>query len=160
MAVALTTGTGQATNVPTQTPVMPDDGDYRLKTNGPNESLYVNTAGTLDQPNAVRHSVQEVADVFKSSGVKPDSGQGTEGLSLLTQVTETWKVADAADATVDPYYLPASAHLVVKVPKDVMVTPTIVAGLILRLFGALWADSTDTLSEAVEPVLHGVTALR
>lgn len=160
MAVTLATGTGSATAVPAQTPLMPTLASFRLQSQTAQETVYVNSVGALDQPNKVRHAVAEVADVFKNTGVAPDTGQATQGLSILTQVTETWKVDDPANTSFASYYLPVSAHMVMKVPNDALITSTVLAAFYLRAVGSIWGAADDTLVEALEPLLHGVTLLR
>lgn len=157
MAVALTTGSSQNVNVPTQTPVMPATDAYCLVAAQPTEAMYANGAGALDQPNKIRIAIQDIPDIFKNSGVTPDSGQRTSGVSILAQVIETWKVDDAANTSFDSYYLPASAHLVLKLPKDAMVTSSVAAAFVLRMLGALWGASADTLAQALAPLMQGAT---
>jgi len=139
---------------------MPAVGSYRLLRQSPTEALYTNVASTLDQPNTVRHGVSTIADVFKNTGVIPDSGQRVQGLSILSQVVETWKVYDNADNAVDPYYLPVSAHFVLKFPVDALITSTILANFILRMQGSIWAGASDTLAASIDPLLRGVTQIR
>lgn len=160
MAIALVTGTGLTTSVPTQTPLMPAAGTFRLRSTSPTESVFVNTSGALDQPNQVRHAVQSVADVFKNTGVVPDSGQRITGMSILSQVTEVWKVEDAANTAFDPYYLPVSAHFVLKIPDDALITSSVLEAFTRRMLGTIWGNAAHTLAQALDPLLRGVTLLR
>lgn len=144
MAITLATGSGLLTTVPTQTPLMPTVGAFRLRQSTPTEAVYVNTSGAMDQPNTVRHAVQTIADVFKNTNVLPDSGQRISGLSILSQVTETWKVSDDANTAFSPYYLPVSAHFVLKVPDDALVTSAVLQAFARRMMGSIWANASHT----------------
>lgn len=161
MAIALSTGSGSTTNVTAaQTLLMPTVGSFKLLSNSPNEAVYVNVAGALDQPNKVRHAVQTVPDMFKGLDIEPDAGQRTDGLSILSQIIETWKVEDAANTAFNPYYLPVSAHMVIKLPIDALITSNVLGSLFLRLAGSIWGAPGQTLAQAWDPLLRGATLLR
>lgn len=161
MAIALSTGTGQSTNVTAaQTLLMPAVGNYRLLSQKPDEAVFVYASGALDQPNKLRHAVQKVSNAFANTGVAPDSGQRTEGLSLLSQVIETWKVEDAANTAFNPYYLPVSGHMVLKFPQDALITSTVLEAFMRRVFGSIFASAAATLAQAIDPMLHEVVVLR
>lgn len=156
MAVTLATGTAQGSNCATQTPLYPTTGSYAFSKDDPGESIYTNIAGALDQPNSIRTGAKVVPDIFKGVPLIPAAGQRTDGLSLVVQVRETWKLDDAAD-TVAPLYVPASAHMVLQIPTDALVTPTVVGALMLRLFGAPFRNGTDTIAQAITSLVHGIT---
>lgn len=161
MAIALATGSGSTTNVTAaQTLLMPTVGSFKLLANSPNEAVYVNVAGALDQPNKVRHAVSVIPDVFKGLDIEPDAGQRTDGLSILSQITELWKVDDAANSSFNPYYLPVSAHMVIKVPVDALITSQVLGNLFLRLAGSVWGAAGQSLAQAFDPLLRGATLLR
>jgi hypothetical protein len=157
MSLSLTIGTGQTSeSTLDRTPAYPAVGDWIHSKDDPGESILVYAAGDLTQPNSIRHAVSSVADVFKGTGVAPIAGQRTEGLSILTQVIETWKVSGDG---ITPYYLPVSAHYVLKIPVDGLVTGTVAAALLDRLIGASARSGADAVDVGLSQLLHGVTHL-
>lgn len=160
MAIALGTGTAQTTNVTAaQTLLMPVVASHRYMIDDSGNAVRANVVGALDQPNTIKYGVSRIADVFRGASVEAADGQRKDGNSILVQVNEVWKVADAADSTVVPYYLPASAHMVLKIPVDANITSAVVAAFILRLMGAPFVAAGDSLATAIDPLLHGVTHL-
>lgn len=156
MALSLATGSAQGSNCATQTPLYPTTGSYLVSKDEPGETIYTNVVGAIDQVNSIRIAANTVANVFKGVPLEPAAGQRTDGLSALVQVRETWKIDDAAD-TLAPLYFPASAHMVLTVPTDALVTPAVLSSLILRLFGAPFRNGTDSLATAITSLLHGIT---
>lgn len=159
MAITLATGTAQALATPTHTPLAPDVGDFAYSKDDPGESILTNVAAPLDQPNSIRYAVTRVADMFKGTPVTAQAGQRTDGNSYLIQLNEVWKEYDSADSSVVPYYHPISAHIVLKLPTNALVTGAVVETLLLRLLGAIQRNATDDLDVALEPLLHGITNL-
>lgn len=156
MALSLATGSAQGSNCATQTPLYPTTGSYAFAQDDPGEAIYANVAGALDQPNKILFKASAIPDMFKSVPLTPAVGQRVDGLSLLVQVQETWKIDDAADA-VAPIYFPVSAHTVLRIPTDALVTPAVVASMLLRLWGAPFRNGTDTLATAITSLVHGIT---
>lgn len=160
MAIAMATGTGQAiASTVDFVPTQPTLASYAYSKDEPGEAVYSNIAGALDQPNTIRYAVASIADVFKNSPVAPITDQPVDGLSILVQVNEVWKVADSANTSFVPYYLPVSAHMVLKVPTDEYVTAAAVVSLVARLAGAPMRAAGDNMSVALGQLLHGVTRL-
>lgn len=156
MALALTTGTAQITTGASLTPLILPTASYLVSKDAVGEAVLTNTAGSLDQPNRARFSCQTIADIFKNqTDCKPVTGQQVAGLSMLMQLTETWKVDDAGD-TLAPIYYPASAHIVLKVPQDALVTSTVIMDFVRRLIGAPLRLVGDTLSTGWNNPLHGI----
>lgn len=159
MALALTTGTGQVSTATSLSPVYPAAASYVYSKDEPGESVFKNVVGTLEQPNYIRHAYQQVADIFKNTGVDPAENQSRTGLSMLAQVVETWMVDDSANTSLSPIYFPASAHYVVKVPIHTLVTPAVVEAFMRRLFGAACRSTKLALVDAITPAIQGVTRL-
>lgn len=160
MAIQLVTGTGSTLSIPTQVGKAPAVAPaFAYSKDEPGESVYTNVNASLDQPNSLRFAASPVADMFKNTGLTPGSGQRKDGLSYLWQVNEVWKVNDGADTSVVPYYLPISAHVVLKFGYDALVTAAVLRDLVLRLLGAPCRNGTDAFDVALGPVLHGITRL-
>lgn len=165
MAITLATGTQAAivSGVEGLFPHIPNTGAFAYSKDDPGESILTNVLAPLDQPNSLRFSSTEVADIFKNSPTAPAAGQSTRGLHLLTQVNEVWKCTDSVSG--ETWTLPVSAHLVLKLPIDAEVTAARCVDLLRRLMGALWgtkdasAASMNEYAEAIAPVLRGITRL-
>jgi hypothetical protein len=162
MAIALVTGSwtatqtanflGAGTGRPASTEIIYVKDD-------PGESIVARTGLTLDQSMRHRIAVANVADVIKGSDVNPISGQRVDGLSILAQLTETWKVYDSADAQVAPYYLPVSCHCVWKFPVDALVTAAALKGLTARLMYGMSRDASEDIGDALGTLVTGATRL-
>lgn len=159
MAIVLATGTQQTVSATALNPLAPVVASYLAQKDDPGETIYSNIVTALDQPNKLRFSVSPVADVFKNAEATALAGQRVDGLNILCQVTEVWKVYDGADNSVIPYYLPVSAHQVLKIPIDANVTDAAVAALMARLTGATLHGTVLTLTGGIGPLMHGVTRL-
>lgn len=156
MAITVETGTGQTSSGTALTPLAPAPGGYGFTVDDPGQSVAKNVINALDQPNTLRVSVSNVADVFKGSDAAAVAGQRTDGLSALVQITETWKVTDTVTGAV--YYLPISAHFVLKVPIDANITGAALEALVARLVGAV-DRGTVTMDDVLDQIIHGVTHL-
>jgi hypothetical protein len=137
---------------------MPAVGSLGQTSDVPGEAVYRNVTGTLDQPNTLRFGYSVIKDIYQNSPIDAAAGQRRDGISLLTQLNEVWVVDDAADSAA-ALYLPASAHMIVKLPIDALVTSGVVGAFIRRLHGAYFTAADSTSAEAIAPLLVGVTSI-
>lgn len=159
MALTLSNGSGQQTQVTSSNPpLMPTVGNYAETLDSPGEAIFRFVTGALDQPNTIRFGYQVIPDIFRNSPIEPAVDQRRDGLSLLLQVNEVWKVDDAADS-VAALYLPASCHTVVKLPIDALITSVTVSAFMRRCLGAAFTVEDDVLADAIAPLMAGVTSL-
>ena len=156
MSISVLTGSSQTTAGSAVTPLAPAAGSYGVAIDDPGQTVLVAVDGDLDTPNRIRYAVTNVADVFKGSDASPKSGQRVDGLSVLCQVTETWKVTESE--TGSSYYLPMSAHLVIKLPIDANISSTDLAGLVARLVGTLDRGEKG-IADNIASLTRGVTHL-
>lgn len=127
--------------------------DFRVKSHSDNEEVITNLTTPLDYPETVRWSVTNV-DPYKGTNISPNLRlPSKQGISLLAQVNEVWKVTDTADATLE-YALPVSAHLVVKAPNHSSITADMILTLIGRLVSSLY-DTGSTESTRLSALLRG-----
>lgn len=157
MSISVSVGTGQTESGTAITPLALAPAAYRASVNDPGLTLLQNVSNALDQPNTVRYSVTDVADVFKGTGVDPIEGQRTVGKSVLVQVTETLKVTDS-EGVLPTRYLPLSVHMVLKFPVDDQISGTILQAAIARLVGAI-DRGTFGVDDVLSALAHGVTDL-
>jgi hypothetical protein len=122
----------------------------------PGKVVLTNVNASLVQPNTIRMEVAAVNNVFARSLVTPVAGQRVDGLSILLEVNEVWCVADAADPSVVPYYLPIKGHMVLRLPNDSFVDSAAVAALVQRVEGGFQRTAAQTLAEGVNNPLHQV----
>lgn len=125
----------------------------------PGEAVFRNPAAGLAYPTKHRVSVQDVANVFTGSDAKPIAGQNTSGISILLQLTEVWREGYYTDTEMPLPLVPVSAHLVLKVPSSVLVTPAQLSGLVSRLLGGIIRKDDDDFEAAITPILYGATRL-
>lgn len=120
-------------------------GDFKVKSDQPNEVVLTNLTSPVVYPERFRISVSDVGNVYTGSSIEPSLFAPTKrGTSLLVQLTEIWKVTDSADPSLEQA-LPVSAHIVIKVPNHELVTPAAVQTLLGRLISGLYeTGTTDT----------------
>lgn len=156
MALALTTGSFQTVSGPTRVPYTPAAASIGYSVDEPGKVTLTNVSANILQPNTIRLETTTVSDVFSKSPAVAATGQRKDGVSILVEVNEVWKVEDAANTAVIPYYLPVKAHMVLRLPNDTFVTEAAVAALIQRLEGAFQRSAAQTLAEGIANPLHGV----
>lgn len=112
--------------------------DFKVKQDEPGEAVITNLTSPLSFPEKFRFGVSEVVDVYKGAGLDSSLyAPSRRGISVLGQVTEVWTVTDSADASYQ-VALPVSAHLVIKVPNNENITPSMVQMLVGRLVSGLF----------------------
>lgn len=112
--------------------------DFKVKSDEPNEVILTNLTSPVVYPEKIRFSVSDVANVYTGSSIEPSLYSPTKrGVSMLCQLTETWKVTDPAVPEME-IALPVSAHIVIKVPNHELVTPQQIEILVGRLVSSLY----------------------
>lgn len=92
--------------------------DFRVTTDVPGEVIMTNVTSPLDRNETIRFALSNVKDIYTNSGVDAAyQAASHQGISLVVQVNDTWRYADAADPTAQAVDLPITAHLVIKAPK-------------------------------------------
>lgn len=115
--------------------------DYRVRQDDASEAVIANITSPIDRPESFRFSCSPVADIYKGTGI--DSGfysPSRKGISLLCQLTDVYKYADAADSTFHDQYLPMSGHIVLKVPCNEALTADMISTFVGRLIAGLYAS--------------------
>lgn len=125
-------------------PILNYAADFRLKqSSSANEVILVNTKTGLDEDEQIRIAFNEIADIYKNSGISCDNVSSSKtGCSLLVQLTKTVKLTDSTDATFSAH-VPLSAHMVIKVPKVEGLTNEAILTIVTRLFATLFDGSTN-----------------
>lgn len=161
MAITVSQGTNVTASTVALAQAFPTIGSYAYSQDVPGQSIFTNIANAVDQPNFIRTSVTEVADVFKKSSAVPVPGQSTAGVSVLNQLIETWKVADDGGGTFPPkaWYLPVNAYMVISMPIDVNITDAMMTALVARLAGASCRTAADTVGAQIRKIQRGLSRL-
>lgn len=135
--------------------VVPFSSDYRIKASSDGEVVWTNIKSPLDRPETIRQAYSLVNDVYKGTdiavGVRAAS---SKGVSILSQVTETWSVTDSTitDYRVD---LPVSAHLVIKVPASGDLASVNILALVQKLVGSLYSETIAMDTAKLDALLRG-----
>jgi hypothetical protein len=128
--------------------------DWRVKQDEPTEVILTNLTSPINYPERVRVGATEVADVYKGSGVEPGLYAPTRrGISILSQLTEVWKVSDTVDSAYE-VALPITGHIVLKVPNSDQITPEMINTFLGRLVSTLFETGSDTTSR-IASILRG-----
>lgn len=113
-----------------------------------------NKTSPMDQLETIRVQASEISDVYKGTSIDPSAYSGSrKGLSIVAQVNDILRVTDSVDTTyqVD---LPLSAHMVIKVPQNSMITSDHVMALAGRCLATLF-DSNQLTSGRIANLLRG-----
>lgn len=131
--------------------------DFRVRSNTTDDLVITNLKADLSTPETFRFATATIKDVYNGTSIEtPLIPPVRRGTSILVQVNDTWTVTDSDD----PKYkvaLPVSAHLVVKIPNQGIITASNVEYLIGRCLAGLYeTDSTDTTR--IQSLVRGALA--
>lgn len=157
MARTISTGTPTITAHTGTWPIsiIPYTTDYSIKAKIPGETVWTNTKSPLDRPETIRQAFSVVKDIYKGTDIAVGNrAASSKGVSVLSQVTQTWEVTDSADATVK-VQLPVSAHLVLKMPASGDITSTMLESLLQKLIGSLYAEAVALSTGKIDALTRG-----
>nr|6YFA_AA Chain AA, coat protein [Leviviridae sp.]6YFA_AB Chain AB, coat protein [Leviviridae sp.]6YFA_AC Chain AC, coat protein [Leviviridae sp.]6YFA_AD Chain AD, coat protein [Leviviridae sp.]6YFA_AE Chain AE, coat protein [Leviviridae sp.]6YFA_AF Chain AF, coat protein [Leviviridae sp.]6YFA_AG Chain AG, coat protein [Leviviridae sp.]6YFA_AH Chain AH, coat protein [Leviviridae sp.]6YFA_AI Chain AI, coat protein [Leviviridae sp.]6YFA_AJ Chain AJ, coat protein [Leviviridae sp.]6YFA_AK Chain AK, len=125
--------------------------DYRVTQDEPDEVVVANRQQPFGVKNTARYGIRQIADVYRNTTIdRAYQSPSKKGTSLVVQVTETWTVASTDDETYG-YSLPFSAHVIVNVPQDALITEEILYDALKRLMGHFY-EGNDTTSPTTTSV--------
>lgn len=128
--------------------------DWKIKGDEPGTVVATNLTSPLNAPETFRFGSQDVADVYKGTGIDPSFyAPSRRGVSILAQLNEVWTVTDSADASYE-VALPISAHIVIKVPNNENITPAMVQTLLGRVCSGFYNTGLAT-TERFQAMLRG-----
>jgi hypothetical protein len=146
-------GTGETTTGLT-VPLFDYSTVFNKKTDAAGECALTNTSSPMDRPEILRYKYQEIADVYKNSGVDPGyRAPSAKGRQILIQLNDIWKLVDSGDTSfrVD---LPVQVHMVMRVPESEYITRDVLMAWFYRLAGAtLDAAATGKLDVLMKGAL-------
>lgn len=128
--------------------------DFRVLKDTGSEVILTRINSDLSDPETIRYSFSEIADIFKGSSVEPPSGAGVigqtiKGCSVLVQLNTTG--GDALSGIT----FPISAHLVLKVPYGPDTNANNIQQVLQRLLGALYDTGTEVFDSRISALLRG-----
>lgn len=127
--------------------------DFAVKRNQPEEVILTNTTSPVDQPETIRFGYQQIADIYKNTGIDPSYMSVTRrGISLVCQVNDVLRVTPD-DPSVGVYDLPISAHVVIKTAVNQNVTADLVMQVALRAVSSMFSTGSIT-SERLNAMLR------
>lgn len=129
--------------------------DFRVSTDVPGEVIMTNITSPLDRNETVRFAITNIKDIYTNSGVDVSyMAPSHQGISLVTQVTDTWRYEDVANPTNPVIDLPISAHLVIKAPKTSYLGANDYLSIAQRAFSLLF-DTGSVTSARLMTLLKG-----
>lgn len=128
--------------------------DFRVVRDDASEAIITNLTSPIDQPERFRWAHNNVTDVYKNTGIDPTLYYASrKGTQFLCQLTDVYQVTDTEDASYMAL-LPVEAHIVVKVPNNDLLSPTMVEGLISRMLAGLY-ETTAGRDTRLRSLLRG-----
>lgn len=128
--------------------------DFRVTKDDASEAIITNITSPIDMPERFRFAHNQVADVYKNTGIDPTMYYASRrGTQVLCQLTDTYSVTDASA----PDYLallPVEAHIVVKVPNNDLVSVAQVESLVTRMLAGLY-ETTAGRETRLRSLLRG-----
>lgn len=135
--------------------------DFAVTRDTPDEVIITNTTSPIDQPETFRFGYNQIADVYKNTGIDPSvAAVSKRGASIVVQLNDILRVSCNSETTCNPvqFDLPISTHVVIKVPVNQYINADLVKQLVLRNVAALFntgsvtADRIDALlRHALQP---------
>lgn len=155
MALSLTVATGQATNGPVVTSLIPDTTEWGLKSENAGTTVYNCSSCPTNAPASLTYGANTISDLFKNrSDAVPITGQEVRGRSLLLKLQEVWQVSDGTNIVAR---FPAQAHMVVSFGLHDTITSTILGAFYQRLVGVPFRAVGDTPATAFQKLMTGIT---
>lgn len=128
--------------------------DFVVTEDSANKIVAANKTSPVDQLETFRVQSAKIADVYKGTPISPSAfAPSREGISIVAQVNDVLRVTESTD----PSYqvdLPISAHVVVKVPLNALVTADHVQSVIGRAL-SLFYNSNDATTGRIGNLLRG-----
>lgn len=119
--------------------------DWGVIENTAGQAAITNTKSSISAPRRLRFGQSKIADVYKNTGIDRALMQPSHnGTSILCQFTDTFSIIDTTDTKYE-VLLPVSAHLVLKVPNNDLLTPSVILDSIIcpMLAGLFEPGSND-----------------
>lgn len=134
--------------------------DFAVTRDTPDEVVITNTTSPIDQPETIRFGYNQVADVYRGTGIDPSvASVSKRGASIVVQLNDILRVACDSETNCSPvqFDLPISTHIVMKVPINQYITADLVKQLVLRNVAALFSTG-KTDSTRIDALLrHALT---
>lgn len=119
--------------------------DFAVVTDEPGSLVLTNITSPIDQPEKIRWGYQNINNVYANSGIDPAYyAPSKRGISIVSQVSEVWKVGETTDTCGCPLpvYLPVEGHVVFKVPTHSAITENMVEAFLRRVMDTLYATGS------------------
>lgn len=128
--------------------------DFRVKSQDASSVILTNMTSPLDKPETYRVAVSPVKDIYKGSSIDPNLySVSRKGVSILCGLQKVYTVTDSADTSYEKD-LPASGHIVLKVPADAVFTADVVEDLVGRIVAGLYESGSIT-TERLTAIMRG-----
>lgn len=122
--------------------------EYTVTKNGTSEAVLSSITAPREATDTIRYATANVANVYSGAGVDASLyGPTRRGNSVLIQCNKFVKFTDSTDDA-KCFYLPVSAHLVLKVPRYEGITTAMVTDLLKSVVGACYDSSQATSPDA------------
>lgn len=132
--------------------------DFAVLREAADELLLTNLTSPVDQPETIRYGYQNIADIYRNSGIDPSfMATSRRGVSLVGQVNDIVRVTPAEDSgccTMQQIMLPIEAHWVLKFPVSQYVTPTLALQILERAFATAFGTGAVT-AEKLGAMMRG-----
>lgn len=134
--------------------------DFAVTRDTPDEVIITNTTSPIDQPETFRFGYNNVADVYKGTGIDPSvAAVSKRGASIVVQMNDILRVSCDSETSCSPvqFDLPISTHIVIKVPLSQYITADLVKQEVLRNVSALFGTGEVT-SARIDALLRHALA--
>lgn len=129
--------------------------DFRVSTDTPGEVILTNVTSPLDRGETIRFAVSNVKDIYANTGVDAAyQAASHQGISLVVQVSDTWRYSDPANPTATAVDLPIGAHLVIKAPKTSFLSANDYLSIAQRAISLLF-NTNQVTSDRLMMLLKG-----
>jgi hypothetical protein len=125
--------------------------DFSIISDKPGEVILTNITSPMDRGETIRFALTQVKDVYTGTDIDASyKAPSHAGVSLVAQVSDTWRYYDSTDLSLPAVDLPISAHVVIKVPKTSYITADDFLTIAKRAFSLLFDTGAITSARLVE----------
>lgn len=136
------------------------DADFRLLESKPGHVIYTDLTSPIDQPNTLRISISERANVYAGTSIDPSVFLPTrKGMDIIIESRGVWKESDSTDPTF-VHLMPVRAALTLTLPTCDLIDASQVNALVERVTAALFDQGATTTATGISALLHSVVEKR
>lgn len=129
--------------------------DFVVKESAADVCVLTNITSPIGLAEKIKYTFREVTDVYAGTSIDRSLWSPSKrGVTAYSQLTEAWSVNPSANETFQPYVVPVSGSITLKIPQNAAITSEMLENFLKRLIATLKAVYTVHDSEYVDLLPH------